>query len=85
MTHHVDQRTRRQIDRMPDYVLEEYRVTIGTELKRARAKRKRLTRDLQCTKAAELRSPKERRLSRLDRQIEILEQIINYVDQVARP
>lgn len=81
MTHHMDRRTLRKIERMPDHVLDEYHATITTELERALAKRQRLVRDLQCTPIGVPQGPKERRLARLNRQIEILEQIIDYVDR----
>lgn len=81
MTRQMDWRTKRRIERMPSDVLEDYQDAIATELDRARAKQQRLDHDLVCTKDAAMKGSKERRFARLTGQIEILEQIIDWVEE----
>lgn len=78
----MDRRTPNRIRRMDALERREYAASINRDLDRARAKQQRLAQDLQCTRDKEQWRLKKRRLTRLDRQVATLSEIVAFIDSL---
>lgn len=78
----MDRRTPNRIRRMDALERRDYAATIARDLERARAKQQRLAHDLQCTRDAEQRRLKKGRLTRLDRQVATLGEILAFIEEM---